>query len=73
MVNNSTNINKTNNHFSPHITEQNRKKKRDNGIYGSKIQIREPDRYKNAAGLNCLMRSQHFPFLIVYIVKILYI
>jgi hypothetical protein len=27
MVNNSTNINKTNNPFSPHVTEQKRKRK----------------------------------------------
>ena len=38
MVNNFTNINKTNNHLSPQITEH----KKDH-IY---------DRYKNVAGLN---------------------
>jgi len=73
MVNNSTNINNINNHFSPQITEQKKKKKRDHGISRSKIQIRASDRHKNAAGLNRLMRSQHFSFLILYIVKILHI
>jgi hypothetical protein len=71
MVNNSTNINKTNNHFSPHVTEQNRKRKEITAYTDQKSSA--SDRHTNVAGLNCLMRSQHSPFLIVYIVKILHI
>ena len=50
MVNNFTNINKTNNHLSPQLTEH--KKKRH---MTSEIQVFAWDRQKNVAGLNALL------------------
>jgi hypothetical protein len=53
MVNNSTNINKTNNHLSPSLTKY---KKHDNLTMD--ILVMSWDRHKNVARLNRLLGSQ---------------
>jgi selenocysteine-specific translation elongation factor len=52
MVNNSTNINKTNNHLSHYLTEHKKKH------MTLDIQFLAWNRHSNVAGLNLLMLSQ---------------
>jgi hypothetical protein len=54
MVNNYTNINKTNNHILPQIIEHKKTMKQ----MASKIQVQILDRHKNVVGLNRLMKFQ---------------
>jgi hypothetical protein len=53
VVNNSTKINKTNNHLSPSLTEQTKKGPQHMTV---EIQVLAWDRHKNVAGLNQLMK-----------------
>jgi hypothetical protein len=57
MENNSTNINKTNNHPSPQLTE-NKKRPRYKTL---EIQVLAWDRHINMVGLNRLMWFHPFP------------
>ena len=60
MVNNSTNINKTNNPISPQTIEH----KKYHDIMAVEIQVLPWDRHNNLVALNWLMGS-HIPSLII--------
>ena len=60
MVNNSTNINKMNNHLSPSLTEH----KKNPWNTTLEIQVFAWDRHKNVIGLNRLMVSKPPPLLV---------
>ena len=63
MVNNSTNINKTNNHLS---FQNNWTQKRPTHMT-LEIQVLTWERHTNVTGLNWLMRSQPSPSLLLYL------
>jgi hypothetical protein len=60
MANNSTNINKTNNHLSPWTIDS----KKDHNIMAFEIQVLASDRHTDVAGLNHLIRIPTLPILI---------